>query len=190
MNNEIVNEFSREFNLDLIKKSGSNIMLEGTKEECEQLAIRYSIPAISTLEAKCHLKKMAQKEKGDYLLEVNMNAVIIQRCILTLEELTENISERFSITFKEARSSNNDSLEAQEIEFALDDEDIVFIEDNIVDIGEHIAEYLSLSINPYPKKDNVSASDLPHKVISEDEIEEETTKENPFTVLKDLKHKT
>lgn len=190
MNSEIANEFCRHFNLELVKKSGSHITLEATQSECGLLAKRYSIPKVNTLIANCRVKKNSPKENGDYILEVSMEAVVVQNCILTLEELTENIFEEFSIIFKNDSDRGMKDDENQEVEFELEDDDIVYIEDKMVDIGEYIAEYLSLAINPYPKKAHASASELAYKVIDEDEVEAEPTQENPFTVLKDLKHKT
>ncbi len=189
MNENIINEFSRLFNLELIKKSGKHVSLEATEAEREHLARRFSIPGIISLTAECHLSRLPDKEKGDFLLEADFKAKIIQNCVLTLEEIEENIQEKFTIIFKDcAKKDNIDDM--HEVEFELEDDDIVYLEDMEVDLGEYIAEYLSLSINPYPKKDNVSNSELGYKVQSENEIVSGSGRENPFSVLKDLKHKT
>ncbi len=186
MNKDTINEFSRTYNLDVIRKSGSNITLKATYDECVNLAVRYDIPAVSSLSAECQLKKMAQKDNGDYELNVKLSATIVQRCVLTLEDMEERISERFSIIFKQSEEAKIEANETQEVDFELEDDDIEYIEDTEVDVGEYVAEYLSLSINPYPKKANATANKLGHDVVGDDEFEQETKRENPFTILKDL----
>ncbi len=190
MNNNALNEFSRPFNLENVKKNGSHLKLEATSEECASLASRYSIPKIKAVLADCRLTKRAQKETGDYLLEVALNAQVVQTCVLSLEQVDEKIEERFSIVFKTDEEGDDDALDLQEVEFELDDDDIEYIEDYEVDLGGYVSEYLSLFINPYPKKADADAGNLGHKVLTEDEIDAKTKRENPFNVLKDLKHKT
>ena len=186
----IENEFSRIFNLDLIKKNGTEIEYEASEEECQKLAERFSIPKVVSLKAKCKLKKLAQKDFGDYSLFVDMNAEIIQQCVITLEDVGESIDEKFSIIFKRDSSSEAGRNQEKEIDFDADEEDIVFIQDNEVDIGEYIAEYLSLSMNPYPRRDKVDRDKLGYRILSEDQLNVLSEKKNPFGVLKDLKHKT
>lgn len=189
MNENVTNEFSRPFNLELIKKSGKHVSLEATEVEREHLAKRFSIPGIASLKARCYLSRLPNKEKGDFLLEADFTAKIIQNCVLTLEEVEENIKEKFTVIFKDnPKKDHIDDM--HEVEFELEDDDIVYLEDMEIDLGEYIAEYLSLSINPYPKKDNASTNELGYKVLSENEFVGEPERENPFSVLKDLKHKT
>ncbi len=189
MTENIINEFSRLFNLGLIKKNRKHVSLEATKMECQLLARRFSIPGIISIKAECYLSRLTNKEKGDFLLEADLSAKINQNCVLTLEEIEENIRENFKIIFKD--NTKEDIIDdMHQVEFELDEDDIVYVEDMEVDLGEYIAEYLSLSINPYPKKDNVDASELGYKILKEDDLVSDSEKVNPFSVLKDLKHKT
>lgn len=185
---EVYEEFSRPYNLDLIKKSGSNVAFEASENERSRLAARFNIVGVSALHADCNLRKMKQKEKGDYLLEVSFSAKIIQECILTLDEIEQDIEDNFSIIFKEVQDTKTDIDEHREVEFELEEEDIEYIDNRVVDIGEYVAEYLSLAINPYPRKANADASTLGHKIKNEDDVNKEPKRENPFNVLKNLKH--
>ena len=67
-------EFSRKFNLDLIKKSGSKIDLEASLQECEELADLFSVPNVVYLKANCELGLMDQREIGDFWLKVKLDA--------------------------------------------------------------------------------------------------------------------
>lgn len=184
------NEFSRIFNLELTQKSGTKVEYVANDQECEALARRFSIPKVIELKADCEFRKLSQRDIGDYKLSVHKKAKIIQRCVMTLNEINESIEERFSIIFQiQMKPVKADDL-PKEIEFEAHEEDIEVISDKEIDAGEYIAEYLSLSMNPYPRQDNVTSDELGHKIFTEDDVANEPEKENPFSVLKDLKHKT
>ncbi|MCP5382186.1 MAG: DUF177 domain-containing protein [Kordiimonadaceae bacterium] len=186
----IENEFSRIFNLDLIKKNGSEVEYKATDEECKNLAIRFSIPKVVSLSARCILKKLEDKLFGDYSLFVEMEAEVIQQCVLTLDDVSESIKENFSIIFKRISLSEEAEGLSKEIDFDADEEDIVIIHDKEVDIGEYIAEYLSLAMNPYPRREDIDRDKLGYALVTEDHLNSIPEKKNPFEVLKDLKHKT
>lgn len=188
MNDDTNNiEFSREFNLSLTKKTGSEILLEATGEECEALAARFSIPKVVFLKAKCFVTKLKQKETGDYKLVVNMSAEIIQQCVMTLSEVPETINENFSIVFV-LEESGQPADDIKIVDFDMNEEDIEIITDTKVDLGELIAEYLSLSMNPYPRKQSTTGDELGYKILNEDETDTSEEKKNPFNVLESLKH--
>ncbi|HPF46425.1 MAG: DUF177 domain-containing protein [Alphaproteobacteria bacterium] len=186
----VENEFSRIFNLDLIKKNGSEVEYSANEEECKKLAERFSIPGVVRLNARCELKKLDEKLIGDYSLYVEMDAEIIQQCVMTLEDVSESIKENFSIIFKRISLSEVNDAQSKEIDFDADEEDIVFIHHKEIDIGEFIAEYLSLSMNPYPRREDIDRNKLGYVLATEDQLNTNPEKKNPFEVLKDLKHKT
>lgn len=184
------NEFSRVINLELITKKSVVDQIEATVEECEKLAKRFFIPKVDSLWVKYSLKKQSQKDLGDYLLSIRMKADIIQRCVLTLAELKELVDEEFTITFQNSPGEVDDAAQIEEIEFDIDEHDVEIIGSMEVDVGEYVAEYLSLSMNPYPRKSDIKEDELAHKVLDENEARLSLQKKNPFSVLKDIKHKT
>lgn len=184
------NEFSRFVNLERITKSATLVELDANANECLRLAERFSIPKVVSLKAECSLKKRSQKEFGDYLLGVKMDAEVVQECIISLEDINESISEKFTIIFHVASDKQSGESLIKEIDFNIDDDDIEKISEMDVDIGAYIAEYLSLSISPYPRQSKVLGDSLGHKIMAEDEVTIEQEKKNPFAVLKDLKHNT
>ncbi|MDG1707638.1 MAG: DUF177 domain-containing protein [Emcibacteraceae bacterium] len=185
-----INELSRPFNLERVQKVGSHLKVEADGHECEKLAERFSITKMVSLNADCVLKKLAQKHKGDFLLNVKMEAEVIQQCVLTLNDVPESIEEEFSVIFQIMRESGDDKAEEAEVTFNLEDDDVEMISGFDIDVGEYIAEYLALSMNPYPRQSKVSEQDIGYKVMNEEDVKSEAKKKNPFAVLKDLKHKT
>ena len=127
---------------------------------------------------------------GDYLLTVKMKAEIIQECVVTLAELKEIIDEEFTIIFQRALDVNNEAEHQKEIEFDVEERDVEIIKNMEVDIGEYVAEYLSLSMNPYPRKSDIKEGELSYELLDENEARVDAQKKNPFNVLKDIKHKT
>ena len=184
------NEFSRIVNLDIIEKKAIEKTFEATKKECELLAKRFSIVEIAFLKAHCVISKRKQKETGDYLLRVNMEAEIVQKCVMTLKNVNESISEKFKIIFEKKTGASIAEQENVEITFDLEDDDLEQIDTREVDIGEYIAEYLSLYMNVYPRIKNIKEEDIGYQILNEDEIIMKPEKKNPFAVLKDLKHNT
>ena len=187
---QIENEFSRVQGLEAITKSGTIIEIEATDDERARLAHRFAIPSIAHLKAKCALKKQSQKERGDYKLLVQMDAEVSQRCVMTLEEVSESINEEFLIIFQIDQTDDDENVQSREVDIDVEEDDIEIIKNTEIDIGEFIAEYLSLSLNPYPRQENVHGRELGVKILSEDEVSVQTEKKNPFSVLKELKHKT
>ena len=186
----IENEFSRIINLELITKAGTNIEYVANDQECENLAKRFSIPKVVAVNADCQFRKLSQKDVGDYRLSVHMKAELIQRCVVTLDDINESIDEKFFIIFQNQTKGKNDADVPVAIDFDAREEDIEVINDKEIDVGEYIAEYLSLSMNLYPRQATATGSELGHKIIAEDEVSLEPETKNPFNVLKDLKHKT
>jgi len=182
------NEFSRDFNLDLIKKNGSKVSLEASAEECEALANRFSIVKISSLKAHCHLEKLLRKDVGDYRLSVKMKSKIVQQCVISLNDINESIEEEFSIIFINEQQKEENSRENRVIDFEVDDLDLEIIDTPNVDLGEYIAEYLSLSMSSYPRHTQVTGEELGAKILQEDDVINEPEKKNPFNVLESLKH--
>lgn len=183
------NEFSRIFNLNQINKSVLVMDLKTSDRECETLAQRFSIRKIDSVMAKCSMKKLPQKEQGDYLLSVKMKAEVIQQCVMTLDDINESIDEEFNIIFQIASADSGEKHSAV-IDFDVDDEDLEIIKDTEIDLGEYISEYLSLSLNPYPRQNQVQGNELGYKILGEDDTSGDREKKNPFNVLKSLKHKT
>ena len=185
-----INELSRPYNLEGVKKTGARLEVKADEQECIKLAERFSIPMVISISADCILKKQAQKQYGDFLLKIEMKAEIIQECVLTLKDVPESINEEFSIIFQILPENNKEKEGALEVEFDLDEKDIEEITGLDIDVGEYIAEYLSLSMSPYPRQDKVSEKETSYKILQEEEVKLGPEKKNPFAVLKDLKHKT
>jgi len=178
-------EFSRVVDVTTTGAQGRHFNYQATAEECQALADRFSILSVDDLRAECGVRPV---KKGEYHLEGRFSATVTQACGVSLEPVAEQLSCSFAVTLLNAPRRKPE--EGVEIDFDVDEEDIEILRSNQVDVGEIIAQHLSLEINPYPRKADATGEELGARIIREEEAELRLTKKNPFDVLKSLKHKT
>lgn len=178
-------EFSRTVDMTGFGAKGRFFKFQATEKERCALARRYSVLTVNNLDAEC---RITPARKGAYKLTGTFKATVAQSCGVTLDPVEENISGEFTLTLRQPPAQ--EKKETPEIEFSPDEEDIEFLESNLIDIGEVIAQHLSLEINPYPRKPDARGDELGQKIIKEEYLVPDSEKKNPFAVLKSLKHKT
>ena len=106
-----------------------------------------------------------------WTLKGRVRAHAVQTCGLTLEPLPVDVDRRFSIQLVESAPQ-----EAEEIEVALDEDDVDPIEDGKIDLGQYAVEQLALSLDPFPRKPGAAFVQP-----------EEPGEISPFAALKALK---
>jgi len=178
-------EFSRVVDVTNLGAKGRHFKFQATEEEQDALRERYSVVAVQNLTAECSL---IPHGKGRFKMEAVFRAKIIQECGISLEPVTEDISNSFIITLHQNNKKNN--KEETEIDFEIDEDDIEYLTSTSVDMGDLIAQYISLEINPYPRKEDATGKELGKEIIQDDDLSLVTEKKNPFAILKSLKHKT
>lgn len=181
----IAAEFPRPVELNMIGKSGRHLKFQAADDERAALARRYSVVSVDSLEVECDIVPV---RKGHFRLDGRYVARIVQLCVVSLDPVEEDISADFTLSLQ--RMGQGKSPEITDIDFTPDEEDIEFLNSDIFDAGELIAQYLSLEINSYPRKQGVSGSELGQKIVKEEDYHIVTEAKNPFDVLKTLKHKT
>ena len=167
-------ELSRLVNLERLYKKNLVYSLKATPSEASALAQRFGIISVNELQDEYTVEGGRTIMKGYYVVG-QLQAQVVQSCVTTLKQVTEDVECRFSfhaIDQKYQDESFNDQ-EDDDREFSIED---------VVDLGEITAQYLSLSLNPYPR----ASEDLKEETdTSEDPLPSE--KINPFAVLKSLK---
>jgi uncharacterized metal-binding protein YceD (DUF177 family) len=136
-------EFSRPVRIDVIGDAKS-VSVEASQAEREALAKRFGLLALNKLEADASLLR-----KGDEVIASGkLVANVVQSCVATDVPLAEEVSEEFTIIFRPqpARASEEDEIELSESEM-----DVVFYDGSAIDVGEAVAETLSLSLEPFPR---------------------------------------
>ena len=178
-------EFSRPVDVTSFGAKGRNFKFQAEEDERCALASRYSVLSVDELAVEC---KITPTRKGSFKLDARFNANIKQSCGISLDPVEDKISSKFTLILQQ--SVQRAVKETPEIDFSPDEEDVEYLESNMVDVGEMIAQHLSLEIDPYPRKKNVTGEELGEKIVKEEDVVFEEEKKNPFAILKSLKHKT
>ncbi len=182
---EFQSEFSRAVDVTSFGAKGRFFKFQATEAESRALAGRYLVLSVNDLDVEC---KITPARKGSYKLVATFRAIVVQSCGITLDPIEENIAGEFTLTLM--LPSGQKIKENSEIDFNPDEEDIEFLESNLIDVGELVAQHLSLEINPYPRRIDAIGDELGQKIVQEEDVILEGEKKNPFEVLKSLKHKT
>lgn len=178
-------EFSREIDVGNLSPRGRQCSFEATQKERTVLAKRFSLLQLDKLAGEFTVVPV---KKRQYRLEGCFTAYLKQACSISLEPVQDVVSGAFDILLKQKQTRPD--RENEEIDFTLEDEDIEYLRSDIFDVGEIIAQHLSLEINPYPRSPRARGDELGQQIINEEDFQPEAEKKNPFGVLKSLKHKT
>jgi len=160
-------EFSRRLPWAAVGPEGRHQTLRATPAECEALAARFGIPAIHRFEVELDMKTEAG---GVVRARGRLSAEVVQSCVVTLEPVTQTIEEAVDLRFlPEGREPADDP----------DGPDEIPSEREGMELGEALAEQLSLGLDPYPRAPGAT---LPLETEAEEEAE--PPPRNPFAVLK------
>jgi hypothetical protein len=178
---DITPEFSRPIALDRLSAHWAHFPITAQPAELAALATRMSLIDVANLSAEVALRTVYA---GAFVeLQATLRATVVQRCVVTLTELINEITESFRLLFGPIGAEESDptaaSKHGREIDLSPGDEDDPEpIDGDSIDIGEAIAQQLSLALDPYPR---ISDGD-------EDlgELEDPDLPEGPFSALRGL----
>lgn len=166
-------EFSRPVRLDTLGDSPRSLAVEADEAEREGLARRFGLVGIGLLKAE-----LALTRKGDEVaVRGTLRAAAVQSCVVTGARLPEKVEEDFHILFRPQPASDGGD---EEIELGEGEMDVVFYDGAAIDVGEAVAETLSLSLEPYPRAPDAEEVLREAGVKSEEEA-------GPFGALASLK---
>lgn len=168
-------ELSRLVVVERIPASGQTLKIAATPEERAALAKRLDLKAIDRLDGDVRLKRASG---GEVRVAGSFSADVVQSCVVTLEPVAQSVEGEFAERF-----SPDAPPEDAEIEAALEGEDAPFpIHGGAIDVGEVVAQHLSLSLDPYPRAPGVAFDVYEAGAEAPDE-----KPESPFAKLASLK---
>jgi hypothetical protein len=135
-------EFSRPVPLDQIAERERVLEIAATEGERAALARRFDLVRLDRLEATVRLSRSGVF----YRLEADWRADVVQTCVVTLDPLASRLAERLVERYG--------PTDRDEIDLDLDPEADApeAIEGGAIDVGEAVAQALSLALDPYPRK--------------------------------------
>jgi len=135
-------EFSRPFRLESLGHATVVERLAATAAERAALARRLGLQSLDRLEAELALAWRA----GGTVLTVTgrFQAAVVQRCVITLEPLPVSLDEPIALDF-----ATHPAVPGEE---PLDPDAPEPLPPGGLDLGEEVAQALSLALDPYPRK--------------------------------------
>ena len=191
MGDVLESEWSHFIDANDITGEKMRLTITPDKEARKNLVRRLGLLSIESLKAELEL----QREQGGMVVHVggNVQAVLQQSCVVSLEPVETRVNETFESWFADpdqaiqlSKVKHDKNVKVHGETPILDEsEDPEPIVDDQIDLGELVTQHLSLAINPYPHAEGVEyeyGDDDPKKVP-------EAFKNNPFAALKDWKAK-
>jgi uncharacterized metal-binding protein YceD (DUF177 family) len=147
-------EFSRPQFLDQVPPTGLSLELAATVEECQAVAQRLGLVALSSLTARL---KILRADADSIQVDGTMVAEATQECVVTLRPLPVTLNETIHGMFMPAaaiadlNSNGSDGL----------DEIIEPIIGGAIDCGELVVQHLALALDPYPRAPDAKLQQSP-----------------------------
>jgi uncharacterized metal-binding protein YceD (DUF177 family) len=166
-----MSELSRPIDIDKLPPGGAIHEIAATAAERAGLARRFMLLALDRLEARVGLQRLAG---GLIRLDAKLAADVVQECVVTLEPVPSRIEDSFTLLYGAAAD------EASEITLSGEAELVEPLTGTTIDIGEAVAQQLSLALDPFPRAPGVEAPASPAA---------DSKAESPFAALAQWKRK-
>lgn len=164
-------EFARPIELSRLSHGEQRFAISANAAERNALAARFGLVGLDKLEAAVCLGRIAG---GLVRLEAELLADVTQTCVVTLDPVKNHVAESFSVLYGEG-------AEAREVTLDGEAETIEPIAGGVIDIGEAVAQQLSLALDPFPHAPGAASVHL--------RAGSEAGSESPFKVLEHLRNK-
>jgi hypothetical protein len=161
---EMAPEFSRLVSLRQLGAQPFRQRIEATAQERERLSQRFDLVALDRLVAEVELRRQSVEV---ILLEAEFEAEFEQCCAVSLEPVRGAVSDRFSLVYGPA------PVNQDEIVVSGDEPAFEPLHGDAIDIGEAVAQELSLTLPAFPRD--------PEAAI--DDATEAQSLEGPFAAL-------
>jgi uncharacterized metal-binding protein YceD (DUF177 family) len=155
-------ELSRIVSITRLGDDEARYLITASDTERTALARRFNLVAVDRFTADVRISRQAQ---GGIRLKAAIEADIVQECVVTLEPFASRVADDFTLVYRRQVAQQSEILDVDEDEFEP-------LEGEAIDIGEAVAQQLSLALDPFPRapgaglseavQAEVSASPRPH----------------------------
>jgi uncharacterized metal-binding protein YceD (DUF177 family) len=144
-------EFSRRVEIKNIDPEGVSLEIEADASERAALARRFKLVSLDRLTASGTLSPVSRTL---FRVTGSFEAEVVQSCVVTLDPVPARLVESFSALFGEGGPGMAALVDAGE-----EEDEPEPIEGGAIDLGETVAQHLSLALDPYPRKPGASLPD-------------------------------
>lgn len=156
IDNKPKSEIERIIDLDRQGRSGSAVEIAATESECAALAKRFGFLSLQAFAARVTVDLQLGEQ---VIVEGRLRGKIVQACVLTLEPVTQELDDAFRIVFQKDLAEERDPESGEAVLNAQADAPEP-LAGNMLDVGEIVAEQLSLAAEPYPRRPGVKLEDV------------------------------
>lgn len=177
----LVGEYSVEVVVEELPRTGRHFKLEPDSETRSALAKRFDLQSLDVFRAEVHVRPLAGVTI--YRVTGSIHAECTQTCVVTLGPVKQDVDEAFEVEFAPGVELPD------ELDLTLeDDEPCESIIDGKIDLGELVAQQLSLALDPYPRAPDADLEQIRGEAAKNGrEFEVNAGKASPFAGLSKLK---
>lgn len=171
--------------LDRIGRQSLTVEFEADDATRKALAERFGLLGIPEFRAKATLRR--RRDTGWIELKGTLSARVLQECVVTLEPVEGEIEAEIDELFDDNPGQDRGDDERIEIDLDPVAEEPEPLESDELDVGDVIAQILSLSIDPYPRAPGVQAPRKAGNGAEDGAGDNDETAASPFAALALLK---
>ena len=149
-------ELERIVDLDRMGPSGAALDIVASDGERAALVRRFGFLGLPAFSARATIDR---RPGGQIVVEGRLRGKVVQACILTLDPVAQDLDETFRIVFKQGLAEERDPESGEALISARADAPEP-LTGNLLDVGEIVAEQLSLAADPYPRRAGAKLEDV------------------------------
>jgi len=166
--------------------SGSTALdIAASEGERTALARRFGFLGLPAFSARVTVDR---RLGGRIVVEGRLRGKIVQACILTLDPVTQDLDETFRIVFKQDLTEERDPESGEALVNPQADAPEP-LSGHLLDVGEIVAEQLSLAADPYPRRPGAKLEDVLPKPRRDGRPARSEQRRHPFAGLAALRDK-
>jgi uncharacterized metal-binding protein YceD (DUF177 family) len=178
-------EIERIVDLERMGPNGTALEISASDSERAALAKRFGFLSLPVFSARVTVDR---RPGGQVVVEGRLRGRIVQACILTLDPVTQDLDEAFRIVFKQDLAEERDPESGEALVSAQTDAPEPLAGSQL-DVGEIVAEQLSLAAHPYPRKQGVKLEDVLPRPRKDGRHGRQEQRRHPFAGLAALRDK-
>jgi uncharacterized metal-binding protein YceD (DUF177 family) len=171
--------------LDRMGAGGAALEIVASEGERAALARRFGFLGLPTFSARVTVDR---RPGGQVVVEGRLRGRIVQACVLTLDPVAQDLDDAFRIVFKQDMADDRDP-ESGEAVLSSQADAPEPLPGNVLDVGEIVAEQLSLVADPYPRRPGAKLEDVLPKPRHGGRKGHQEQRRHPFAGLAALRDK-
>jgi uncharacterized metal-binding protein YceD (DUF177 family) len=183
--NKQKSEIERLVDLERMGSSGAALEIVASDSERAALAKRFGFLGLPAFSARVTVDR---RVGGQIVVEGRLRGRIVQACVLTLDPVTQDLDEAFRIVFKPDMADDRDPESGEAVLNSQADAPEP-LAGNVLDVGEIVAEQLSLAADPYPRRPGAKLEDMLPKPRHGGRKGQPEQRRHPFAGLAALRDK-